>query len=223
MWWICAVAAVGTCANEGLAARSGREMSQGDLVPNAVAPAHPKSAGKIEQILAPYNLYLKQIRSLIANVDQRNPDGHQVKGRLFMQKPGCLRLTYLTGLDLVADGQRILMYDRGKHSGDSVDLDDTPLAFLLKDGRLQDAAHVASIDLRPGVTQITVRQKHDPHAGQIILFFRMRGRKPVALTHWVLTDAQGKTTQVQLTHVQTNVRVPASLFRIRKGGLFGRP
>ena len=164
-----------------------------------------------------YNHYLEKIQSLKASLTQICPDGRKMSGRLYIKKPGKLRLIYEPAhtLELLSDGERLTQYDWRTKESDSISLEGSPLAFLLKKGRLQEGALVDRIIMGSKWTQILVRSKEDPEAGQVTLVFQ---EHPLRLIRWVILDPQGKKTVVSLSRIQINVPIPSQAFQWKKEG-----
>src|SRR6202171_717503 len=79
--------------------------------------------------------YLSGIRYLTGNFVQVAPDGSKTKGELYLQKPGRVRFAYNdpSPIELIADGQSLVVRDRKLATQDLYPLGQTPLRFLLAD------------------------------------------------------------------------------------------
>ena len=66
---------------------------------------------------------------------QVGPDGRRVKGEFYIQKPGKVRFEYEppSPIELIADGQSVVVRDRKLATQDLYPLSQTPLRFLLSD------------------------------------------------------------------------------------------
>ena len=93
-----------------------------------------------------------------------------------------------------------------------MELDRSPLYFLLTSGQLQDLAVVEKVIPGPKWTQIIVKSKQDPEAGSIKLVFQ---ENPFHLIRWVLTDLQGQKTVVTLSNIQLNKPIPKQAFQVK--------
>ena len=79
--------------------------------------------------------YLSGLRTLVGDFVQVASDGSKTGGQLFMQKPGRVRFEYNdpSPIQLIADGQSLVVRDRKLATQDLYPLGQTPLRFLLAD------------------------------------------------------------------------------------------
>ncbi len=79
--------------------------------------------------------YLSSIPQLVGNFVQVGPDGSRVRGEFYMQKPGKIRFEYEppSRIEIIADGQSVVVRDRKLATQDLYPLSQTPLRFLLSD------------------------------------------------------------------------------------------
>src|SRR5260370_42690475 len=75
------------------------------------------------------------MRQLVGNFVQVGPDGSRVRGEVYMQKPGKIRFEYEppSRIEIIADGQSVVVRDRKLATQDLYPLSQTPLRFLLSD------------------------------------------------------------------------------------------
>jgi len=81
------------------------------------------------------NNYLSSVQSMVGDFAQVAPDGAKTSGKFYLQKPGRLRFEYNppSPVELVADGQSMVVRDRKLATQDLYPLSQTPLRFLLAD------------------------------------------------------------------------------------------
>src|SRR5206468_8683681 len=79
--------------------------------------------------------YLTNMQQLVGNFVQVGPDGSRVRGEFYIQKPGKVRFEYEppSRIEIVADGQSVVVRDRKLATQDLYPLSQTPLRFLLSD------------------------------------------------------------------------------------------
>src|SRR4029079_10802713 len=79
--------------------------------------------------------YLSSVQVLSGKFIQVGPDGKRTRGEFFIQKPGKVRFEYddPSTIDIVADGQSVIVRDRKLATQDVYPLSQTPLRFLLAD------------------------------------------------------------------------------------------
>lgn len=174
--------------------------------------------------LSRYTAYLNNIKTLEAVFFERNNRGGTASGKLYVYRPGPessetfgrLRLSYdpPRELEIVADGESLLHYDRKDDDLNSVSLESTPLAFLLRPVvSFSKEMTVRRIQREGGVVRITVCQTEEPDAGTLTLIFI---DNPLELKQWMVTDAQGVQTLVTLDQVKINTPLPTSLFQLQR-------
>src|ERR1041384_5429185 len=81
------------------------------------------------------NVYLMSVQTLVGDFVQVGPDGRRSEGKIYLQKPGRIRFEYNppSPIELVADGNSVVIRDRKLDTQDLYPLSQTPLRFLLAD------------------------------------------------------------------------------------------
>ena len=84
-------------------------------------------------LVAKVSTYLTSVQVLTGNFVQVGPDGRRTTGELYIQKPGKVRFEYdpPSPIDIIADGQSVVVRDRQLATQDLYPLSQTPLRFLL--------------------------------------------------------------------------------------------
>lgn len=167
-----------------------------------------------------YENYLNSVQTLSGDFTQINSRGQTSTGKIQISRPGKMRLTYNppSGLLIVADGKWLITYDRQADEVNYVSLENTPAAFILRP-QVRFSGDVAITQIIPkqdNTTEISLIRTDDPDSGYITLVFE---DNPVSLKEWSVMDAQGITTRVVLSNMQTNVQLPAGLFHIESPNL----
>ena len=159
--------------------------------------------------------YLSSVQVLSGRFVQVGPDGKRTQGEFFIQKPGKVRFEYdePATLDIVADGQTVVVRDRKLATQDVYPLSQTPLRFLLSDhvDLLRDTNLVAVYADNVFVT-IVVEEK-SPIVGTSRLMV-MFSAKDMQLKQWTVTDPQGYDTTVAVYNLDTTKRPDPNMFRI---------
>jgi outer membrane lipoprotein-sorting protein len=159
--------------------------------------------------------YLSSVQVLSGQFIQVGPDGKRSKGEFFIQKPGKVRFEYddPATMEIVADGQSVVVRDRKLATQDVYPLSQTPLRFLLADhvDLLRDTNLVAVYADDVFVT-IVVEEKN-PIVGTSRLMV-MFSATDMQLKQWTVTDPQGYDTTVAVYNLDTTQRPDPSLFRI---------
>lgn len=176
----------------------------------------------VQKSLQKYNAYLNQLTEFFVDLTQKvDKEGrsHMSQGRLYVKKPGKLRLSYKPAhtLDLIADGKNLIQYDWVNNDKNSISLQETPLYFLLHKGRLEDLAIIQKIIVSPEsrTTKIVVKSRQDPGAGIVTLEFH---EAPLKLASWTLVDPQGCQTKVTLGAIHSNVSIDPKIFTLKSSG-----
>jgi outer membrane lipoprotein-sorting protein len=159
--------------------------------------------------------YLSSVQQLVGNFVQVGPDGSRVKGEFYLQKPGKVRFEYYapSPIQIVADGQSVIVRDRKLGTQDNYPLSQTPLRYLLAE----------RIDLLRDTNVVGVRSD-DMYVAVIIeerqaligtsRLMMMMGAKDYQLKQWTVTDPQGYDTTVAVSNLDTSKRLDPGLFRI---------
>lgn len=164
--------------------------------------------------------YMDTVQSLEATFMQRAPSGNITKGTLSMARPGKVRFDYEDDVPflVVADGKTLNFIDYEIGQVTRWPVKDTPLRALL--GSSTDLSSVsAQIEVAPGgldgLLALHARDVDNPELGQISIYFEEieAGEAPLRLRSWVVEDAQGQLTVVELSESQVNVDLKDSLWQ----------
>ncbi|HEY1153041.1 MAG TPA: outer-membrane lipoprotein carrier protein LolA, partial [Pseudolabrys sp.] len=81
------------------------------------------------------NAYMSGMQNLNGSFIQVGPDGKKSQGTFYIQKPGKVRFEYdpPSPMELIADGDSVVVRDRNLATQDVYPLSQTPLRFLLAD------------------------------------------------------------------------------------------
>ncbi|UTW55457.1 outer membrane lipoprotein carrier protein LolA [Kordiimonas sp. SCSIO 12610] len=161
--------------------------------------------------------YMNRVNSLQANFTQRSPGGLTSKGKLFMERPGRIRFDYSdeTPILVVSDGKILNLVDEEIEQVTKWPVEDTPLRVLL--GNSVDlAAYGARVEVEPGgiknIIALHATDERRPEIGEITIYFRDQQSEGLDLISWVVNDAQGETTVVELFDTETNLKLAGSLW-----------
>jgi outer membrane lipoprotein-sorting protein len=159
--------------------------------------------------------YLTSMQVLSGNFVQIGPDGRRATGHLFIQKPGKVRFEYdpPSPIDIVADGQSVVVGDRRLGTHDTYQLSQTPLRYLLADriDLLRDT-NVVEVSADETIVTITIEEK------QVLLgtsrLMVMFDAKDFRLKQWTITDPQGFDTTIAVSNLDSAKRPDPGLFTI---------
>ncbi len=178
----------------------------------SVAFAGPVAAELPPNVVGHVQNYLNGVRTLRARFTQIDDASRIARGRVYIQRPGRLRFEYdpPEQLLLVATDWRLIMYDGETDQTTTLPVDRTPLGVLLDDPiRLTGEVTIRSIAEVDDQLELTVFKTAEPGLGTLELYFDLR---PMALRRWRVRDAQGKTTEILLEDVETNIELRRDLF-----------
>lgn len=166
--------------------------------------------------IAQADSYLNQVTTLKAHFLQVAQNGATAEGTVYLSRPGKLRLEYQppTPVLVVADGDDLIYYDKDLRQVSRIGLDSTMAGVLVAPRVHLDGGDlkVTAVTRPPGLVDITVTKRSDPHQGQITLVFT---EKPFQLRQWRVVDQQGQTTTVSLYDAQTGMPLDSGLFQFR--------
>ena len=116
-------------------------------------------------------------------------------------------------IDIVADGQSVVVRDRNLATQDVYPLSQTPLRFLLADrvNILKDTNLVAVYADDVFVTVVVEETNGIVGTSRLMIMF---AAKDMQLKQWTVTDPQGFDTTVAVYNLDTSKRPDPSLFRI---------
>ena len=186
------------------------------LPPIAVGPGgtmafDPKQRALVERV----NTYLSGVQTLVGDFVQVAPDGSRSEGKFYMQKPGRIRFEYNppSPVELVADGQSLVVRDRKLATQDLYPLSQTPLRFLLAD-RIDLLADTNLVGVYADALFVTLVIEQKQVFGGTHRLLLMFGAQDFQLRQWTITDPQGYDTTVAVYNLDTSKKLDPDLFKI---------
>ena len=159
--------------------------------------------------------YLSSIQQLVGDFVQVGPDGSRIRGEFYIQKPGKVRFDYEppSRIEIIADGQSVVVRDRKLATQDLYPLSQTPLRYLLSE-RIDLLKETNIVGVRADDTFVTITiEETQPLVGTSRLMM-MVGAKDFKLKQWTITDPQGYDTTVAVSNLDNSKRPDPSLFKI---------
>jgi outer membrane lipoprotein-sorting protein len=188
------------------------------VTPTGTAAAAPQdstdSEARQRALVERINGYLTNIQTLVGDFVQVGPDGARTEGQFFIQMPGKVRFEYKppSRVDVIADGQSVVVRDRKLATQDLYPLSQTPLRYLLSDridlGRDTNLVSVAVDDV---FVTLVIEEKQFVGTNRLVLMF---GAKDLQLRQWTVTDPQGYDTTVAVYNLDTKKKPDPDLFKI---------
>jgi outer membrane lipoprotein-sorting protein len=196
-------------AGEGLLRRTVLALTLAFAIPALPALAADDAADlrRVEQAL-------NAVETLETNFTQIASDGQVAEGKLYIRRPGRLRLAYKppSPLLIIADGTWMVLYDEQTRQVDRYPLADTALRVLVqRDIKLGGRLAVKKVERGNGVLRVGVYDKERPGDGTITLVFEDIANR-LNLRQWEVLDAQGLTTRVMLGEPKVNIALDPKLF-----------
>jgi len=196
-----------------------QQQPQQQQQPKQQAPQQAQPASQLEAkqraLVDKVSAYLTRVQVMSGDFVQIGPDGRQLRGQFYVQKPGKVRFDYdqPSRIDIISDGSSVVVRDRKLATQDVYPLSQTPLRFLLAEriDLLRDTT-IASVSADDTYVTVVVEEKHAlVGTSRLMIMF---GAKDFQLKQWVVTDPQGYDTTVALSNLDTARRPDPSMFKI---------
>ena len=161
------------------------------------------------------NMYLMSVQTLTGDFVQVGPDGRRAEGKMFLQKPGRIRFEYNppSPIELIADGNSLVVRDRLLATQDLYPLSQTPLRFLLADRiDLLRETNVTAVSADDTFISLQIEERHTLGGTHKVLL--MFSAKDTQLKQWTVTDPQGYDTTVALYNLDLGKKLDPSMFVI---------
>jgi outer membrane lipoprotein-sorting protein len=166
--------------------------------------------------------YFNGIRTMKADFTQTLADGRAAKGKIYLSRPGRMRLEYAPPSKdmLVADGTFVHVWDSQAKTSSSVPIG-TSLADVILRDNFSFSGDITVTEMRyyPSMMEVSLVQTGSPASGTLTLEFQ---DNPLKLRNWRVVDAQGQQTRVSLSNDEVNANIPSSTFYYRDPN-FGKP
>jgi outer membrane lipoprotein-sorting protein len=168
-----------------------------------------------QAIISRVNNYLSNMQVLSGKFVQVGPDGGRTQGDFYISKPGKVRFEYddPSPIELIADGQSVVVRDRRLATQDIYPLSQTPLRFLLSDkvDLMRDTTLAAVYADDVFVTVVVEEKNGIVGTSRLMMMF---AAKDMQLKQWTVTDPQGYDTTVAVYNLDTSRRPDPALFKI---------
>jgi len=174
---------------------------------------HPSLAEKIS--LNKISDYINGLTTLQADFEQINSDGSIDTGKLYIRRPGKMRLEYTTpnnALVIAGAGSVAIFDDKSKNGPTLFPLKKTPLNLLLK--KNVDLIKNEMITEHTANNENTFIVAKDPKRksqGSIKMVF---SNSPVSLQGWTITNQSNQKTKIILDKLDKKTKIPLYLFNI---------
>jgi outer membrane lipoprotein-sorting protein len=213
------VVAVTSGNSVGQEAKSAKPGAPVEAAWPAVIAKEPGAEGSLltnEQIsvVNKVSAYFNGLDTLKGAFLQTDPDRKQTKGKFYVKRPGLFRFDYgaPTRKVIVSDGRFLAVQEPDVPNPDTFELDQTPFRLLFKkDVDLIRDARIVDVKQADDLIVVALQDKSPDAPGKVQLF--LSTKPEVALREWVITDAQGLETRVEVSDLdRSGVGVEPRLF-----------
>ena len=206
--------------------RSGTDTAPGIMRPSRVRMwlvlAAFLAAGPTTSPAVAENLTLREISRYLGELSlaesrftQVSDDGYRTTGRLFISRPGKMRMDYdppEQSSVIVSHGAVHIIDRKSNQPPEIYPLARTPLApVLARHVDLENSATVVNRSYDGETTIVTLQPPKQPERGQMDLYFT---DSPLTLRKWVLTDESGMRTEMILGPITRDRPQPNGLYHV---------
>jgi outer membrane lipoprotein-sorting protein len=180
----------------------------------------PRGAPAVQEselaIVAKVNDYFNKLTELEGAFVQTDPDNKQKRGRFYFARPGKMRFDYSvpSSLKVISDGRYLAIEDHDMNTSDRYPLDVTPFKVLMSENvDLARDGKITNVEQGPDTIILTVEDKDGESSGRIRLFF---SQPDMSLQQWIITDAQGLDTRIEVSNLEQNKQVSENFFELSR-------
>lgn len=175
--------------------------------------SHPSLADRIS--LNKISDYINGLTTLQADFEQINSDGSIDRGKLYIRRPGRMRLEYTApnnALVIASAGSVAIFDDKSKNGPTLFPLKKTPLNLLLKKNvDLSKNEMITEHTANNENTFIVAKDPKRKSQGSIKMVF---SNSPVSLQGWTITNQSNQKTKIILDKLDKKTKIPLYLFNI---------
>ena len=175
--------------------------------------SHPSLADRIS--LNKISDYINGLTTLQADFEQINSDGSIDRGKLYIRRPGRMRLEYTAPNNalVIAGAGSVAIFDNKSKNGPTLfPLKKTPLNLLLKKNvDLSKNEMITEHTANNENTFIVAKDPKRKSQGSIKMVF---SNSPVSLQGWTITNQSNQKTKIILDKLDKKTKIPLYLFNI---------
>ncbi|MBI1385934.1 MAG: cell envelope biogenesis protein LolA [Rhizobiales bacterium] len=174
------------------------------------------------KLIEDVNGYFNGIQHMNGKFVQTDAQQQRVRGRFFVSRPGRFRFVYSppSKMVILSDGTYLSIEDHELETVERYSLSSTPFRILLAEtvDVLRDA-EIADIAMAPTGVNLTIIDKENASNGRLRLVFDRGADNALALREWVVTDAQGLDTRIEVAGLALGEPADPNLFKPSDVGL----
>ena len=171
-----------------------------------------------EALVAELSAALSAVETAKGRFRQYNADFTEDAGAFYIRRPGRVRFEYddPSPLLIVSDGTTVAVEDRDLSTQDRLPLGATPLSIIIDDDiDLAEKVTIIGVERTSQYIAVTMEDKTGENQGQLAMVFDAEN---YSLLQWQTVDANGGLTIVELSGIETEVKINPRLFRIEELG-----
>ncbi|MCT4552545.1 MAG: outer-membrane lipoprotein carrier protein LolA [Alphaproteobacteria bacterium] len=178
------------------------------------------SVDKNISVVSKIQSILNGTRSFSGDFRQQSSNGDYQSGKIWLKKPGNMRIEYNSGLLLLADGDNLVYYDPSIDQKTLIDLETTPAGVLVKKNIVLEGGDLSVLDSYEVDEKyfVTIALKADAGLGRVEFIL---DKKTEDILGWTVKDAQGVSTKFDIINYKKNILVANSKFVLKKKKNFG--
>lgn len=165
------------------------------------------------EIIKRVDTFFNEMGSFQGRFVQTSADKKQVKGKFYVQRPGKFRFNYAppSRLVILSDGKLLSIEDHDLKTVDRYPLESTPFRLLMKkEVNLSRDARIVDLQEADDLLVVAVIDKGGDSAGALKLYFTKQ--PALELKEWVITDAQGLDTRIEVADLDRTQKADEKLF-----------
>ena len=169
-----------------------------------------------KNVLKSISKQMNGYKTMAGKFVQTGPNGNAVEGNFFMHRPGLMRFKYNkpATIDIIADGRSVAVINTKLETQDLLPLKKTPL-LLRRKLNLNKVKGIKNVGLLGNSIVVIIEDPEAFNESQLRLFFT---KDTYELEQWIVTDAQGLDTSVQIFDTKKGPKLKSSLFKIKYPG-----
>ncbi len=176
------------------------------------ASAAIKLSARDQADIAKIERYINTITTLKAKFLQVAPNGVTNEGKIYLSRPGRLRVEYAppSPILIIGTGHWLIYHDSDLEQTSYESLSDNLAGILVaKNVKFSGKITVTGLTRSRGVIRIMMVMTEDPGAGSLTLTL---ATTPMKLRQWSVTDPSGQITQVALFDHSFGIKLDKKLF-----------
>ncbi len=165
--------------------------------------------------------YLNGIAGMDGDFTQKTSDGQKDSGKFSLMRPGKIRLDYKKApIQLISDGDDVYFYDQSLDQITTIAVSATPASVLVRKTIDLTNADLKVVDTKMNGSSydVTLVMRENPGLGKMTVTFDLGNN---TMLGWVVNDATGLVTTVNLKNLKTVKSFPKNFFELKRQKTYG--